>query len=247
MPQFSFDFNDFATQVAVGPMHYMSVVGIGNPETESVPTNNGTVSLLQLNGRRLGVTCAHVVKAYKERLRLDSGVILQVGRSRIELDQIIDVDDGRDLAVLDLERVNVSGMNIPARFFEPISWPPCDVASGNSISMAGLPGLTRVVSGTRVDYRTFSATLVPIHRVEDSRLIIQLNREELIFMTGSREEDLPQCLGGVSGGPVFLNRETSSGLMVNELVGIISEQSPPYDIFYAQRINCIGLDGRIAR
>jgi hypothetical protein len=247
MPPFSHDFNDFATQMSINPMHYLSVVGLGDPEANPIPANNGTVSLLLLNGKKLGITCAHVITTYQRQVDQNIGVILQVGRAHITLDRVVDIDVGLDLAVIDLEGVDVSGMNVPARFFEPPIWPPTDVHADDLISMSGLPGLSRVVSGTRTDYRTFSACLVPVHRVEDGRIIIQLNREELVFRTGLPEEDLPQCLGGVSGGPVFLNRITPAGILINELVGIISEQSPPYDIFYAQRINCIREDGRISR
>ncbi len=83
-----------------------SIVFGGKPRIGSeFQVNNGTVSLLRLDGVIVAVTAQHVIEAYKRLASERGDVILQIGDLLVQdpLRRLIDESNRHDLATLRLE------------------------------------------------------------------------------------------------------------------------------------------------
>ena len=82
----------------------VSLVDASGTVDNPLPTSNGTLTLLQLPDRRVGVTCQHVIEAYREQRLLSPTRVFEAGDHALDpLDRLVAEDRILDLAVLDLD------------------------------------------------------------------------------------------------------------------------------------------------
>lgn len=170
--------------------------------------NNGSGCLLRLN-KDLLITNAHVIKA---ALKTDRVLVGKVEIYEIKK-KVLDIDEDLDLAVIDLsDGLNEELEDTNKMFFEPKIWPPLKPEREDLVYIVGFPGVFREdeETFTSVHYAAIHENIVD---VTDRRMISQFTRENWKNVLGPKDvEDLTR-LGGLSGGPVFMNRDGQADLV----------------------------------
>lgn len=243
-------------EMAKLPLRYAKAAFIAEPPvTDSEPiVNHGTVSLIDFGDGPIAVTCSHVLDKYRQRLKENQQTIFQIGNLRLDpLEVIIDESQTLDLVTIDLREEKVDeiadGGEIGSCFFRPRSWPPRNIVAGDSVAFGGFPRvLRRQASPDMFDFGTFSISGPPVTLVRDDYFVCQFEREYWEELQGpylplydiENGKDLHD-LGGLSGGPVFILTD-----VYWELVGIIYQFSPEFDLLYARPTRFISESGSIS-
>jgi hypothetical protein len=250
-----------AIKLAAGPAgeilskfaaHYTKAILFGEkPVRDSSSTiSNGSVTLVRLPKRNIAVTCWHVIEQYRNFLYLYKRVIAQIGDSIVDpLKQLVDESKSLDLAVLDLTDKQVreitTGGEIGSRFVDGKVWPPKHVAAGEVVVLSGFPGKHRqVLAFNEIEFRPFCAAGIQVHSAHESHFACQFEREYWVKSFGQVEsnEHLERLLGGMSGGPAFVDRGLNW-----EFGGFIYEHSPEFDILFLRPATLINPDGTIRK
>jgi hypothetical protein len=204
---------------------------------------NGSGCLLRFGARIFGVTCRHVIEAYRERRALERGAVFRFGGAQFEPDDHLVAENAKlDIATLDLTQfVGDAGLT-PAACIEPVRWPPGDISTDDVLAYAGFPGVWREeVATDHLRFYSFGSGASGVHSVGTSYLYTRVEPKECLAALEDRL--VIGSLGGLSGGPVFVWR---TGLVVTaEFVGIVSEYQETYDLLYVARANCVQEDGTL--
>lgn len=208
--------------------------------------NSGTGCLLRLHGRYLGVTCHHVLAAYRERKAKHDADFFYFGEAPIDPEALlIDESERLDLVTLDLTSVvGFSDRLTPVNFYEPRVWPPGEVAEQDIICFVGFPGDWRQQPARfDLEFASFSQSATYIESVGEEHLCAHVALDESSFLIRAREAT--GFAGGLSGSPVFVWR--NSVILTVELVGFIYEYQPTFDLLYIRRANRIDADGMLLK
>ena len=216
--------------------------------------NNGTISFLDLEHRQIGITCFHVLEAYRQKRAQDPTIDCYLGLLSLELlPRIIDHDSELDIVTLDLRGLNLKHVSnhpqISSAFFCPAVWPCAEVQEGDFVTFGGFPRLFRVPLNFRdLEFGSFSYVGCRVASVCEEHIVCQFEREYWVPPVSwvSPIKELPDAgqldLGGLSGGPVFILRQLHW-----EFVGIIYQYSIEYELLYIRPAKFIRTDGRINR
>ena len=194
---------------------------------------------VQTGARIVGISAAHV---HDEILRLKAlygGAHCQVGAHVFEpAKRIIDIDRHLDLVTYDFSEVstNAAGANVNS----PLSWPPL-AADRDTILACGWPSELWTAGNESHNFEL-------LHFIA---LLQQNNPSQVGVVTftsssipwGERALPAGTNLGGMSGGPVF--RLIEQPLTRLELVGIIYEYQPTFELILARPLTLVGRDGFI--
>lgn len=209
------------------------------------PLNNGTISLLKIGGRQIGITCYHVISAYREKHSIEQSKIFQIGNLKIEpLERIIAESESLDIATLDLSGVNAIDISMgrEVNFFEPASWPSGLVDSGQFLALGGFPGVWRENPvHLELTFDSFSLGATMISDVGVRNVVCQLERNWWVQSSGPWSVTDFRQFGGLSGGPAFI----FTGLKA-EFVGVIYEYSTIDDYLLIRPSRFIHEDGTLA-
>ncbi len=200
----------------------------------------GSMTLLTGATGFLGVTAGHVADAVvAEGLKT-----CQLGAGPLDPASLIDRSRTLDLATFRLSHEVVAESRHLA--FKVRSWPLPPLATGDLVLVGGYPGAYRVDS-----QRQFAVAFVyfvgPVQSVSENNLGLALGIKTSLC---AGEERVPENadLGGCSGGPVFRLTETADagGLYARfELVGVIYEYSPTWELLLAHPLTSLSADGRL--
>ncbi|MGD8319082.1 MAG: hypothetical protein PVJ02_01460 [Gemmatimonadota bacterium] len=198
--------DDPVTDLAALPLRHSAPVRIRGVRA-APDAVQGAMTLLRLPDRRVGVTCQHVVAAFREERRRDPTCAFLVGGAALVPDDRI-LDEARflDLAVLDLDDVRLSGLSdpgaAPVAFFDPAAWPLGSAAAGETLGL-GRGGAEPRAAGPP-DTTGGAAAGSWVARVLDA------GAENIVC-------EVPAAgLGGLSGGPGFVRRDG-----VDHLAGVV--------------------------
>jgi len=223
------------------PVNFSDPVLIGRPPAvagELGPSLfSATLTYLELGERKIGVTNAHVIRHYQNQHHQDGVTIFQLPDGVLrDLDQrLIDVDDGSDLATIDLSDLTLTPRDVPQeerrprQFHRPASWPPEAVAEGDVVAYGGWPGALRRDSSDLWDVESSAYTMIgmTVSRAMPDRFNVKLDRTDMTLAFGRTFTDTKDYdFRGMSGGPVLRRRP-----LCYEFVGIISEYSEVLDQF----------------
>lgn len=218
--------------------------------------HTASATLVDLGHGPLAITCAHVITDPKRRnqglpqfidMWRDGKALIRVGNTPVSHSQLVGLDEEVDLATIrlsdeqatDLE--NEEGMK--ARFYTPHEWPPHPAKEGEWVAFGGFPGQWRKkrpqTQEILLHYYGVGATAVTSAGGE-RQFGCKFEREHWIWM--SHNPALPDltALGGLSGGPVFAERD-----LRRELVGIITDFREDCDIMLIAHTKWIKGDGSI--
>jgi hypothetical protein len=223
------------------PLYFCDPVLIGRPPgiaaSGGAKLFSATVTYLDLGGRRMLATSAHVVRYFETERQNDGVTVFQLpGIVLRDLSpRLIDIDDASDLATIDIGELSLTPRDVPRealqprQFHVPTSWPPDAVTEGDVVAYAGWPGTLRRDSADLLDIESnpYSMIGIPVTCALISRFNVKLDRSDMRLAFGRTTEDAKDYdFGGMSGGPVFRR-----GALSYELVGIISEYNDVLDQF----------------
>lgn len=232
------------------PLFYSKAVFFGERPTRDRVThvNNATVTLLRLQGGVFAVTCTHVLHEYQKVQMAEHEALFQIGDVVLDpISQLASKHDALDLATIRLTEEQIKGVThggeIGSRVVQPVNWPPQPVVEGNVLMFGGFPGVLRERRGyDELSFGTFSAAGIRVAAARDIEIICQLERDYWVksFGEAGRDPQHLRNLGGLSGGPAFIDR----GLHW-EFAGIVYEFSPEFDIIRFRPARLIAADGTI--
>jgi len=166
--------------------------------------NNGTISFLELEHRQIGITCFHVLEAYRQKRQQDSTVDCYLGLLSLDLvPRIIDQDPELDIVTLDLSGLNLKHVSdhpqISSAFFCPAVWPCTKVQEGDFITFGGFPRLFRVPLNFRdLVFGSFSYVGCRVASVREEHIVCQFEREELLPLQAT-PYSVRSCVAPASG------------------------------------------------
>ena len=200
----------------------------------------GTICFIQTGHRLLGVTAAHVHRAYVNRLEQDPEIACQIGGHSFQpTAHLIDIDDDLDLATYGLSEIqtNAAGADIHA----PPAWPP-ELAGDLHVVGGWLWRSTTERSGYSThDFLTF----IGQSRGSSDRNLLMETFRSTSQPYGPRSLSPDVNIGGMSGGPMYALK--LEPLVRLEMVGIISEYHEPYEFILARPLSRIAVDGSLNR
>ena len=230
------------------PLLFAKVAFFGERPTTSQPAriNNGTISLVELGNGPLGLTCHHVLKEYRKVRDTTPGVIFQIGNVELDpVEQLIDENQRLDLATIRLTDNQVAAITseeeLGSCVFQPRSWPPPLPTPGEYVAFGGYPGSLRtVVSFAQLDFFSWSSGASLVSSGSDWQFVSAFQREYWVTSFAAKHQLDLRDLGGMSGGPAFINR----GLYW-DLVGLVSEYHEHYDAMFFASLRAVRADGTI--
>ncbi|HEY2710150.1 MAG TPA: hypothetical protein VGI95_19060 [Caulobacteraceae bacterium] len=213
--------------------------------------NSGTVTLVKpsSSGRTFGITAAHVIRGYQKDLADLPALGAQLGGG-VDIgdlaNRIIDVNDGLDLATIDLNDGLLATRGPGWDVFPLELWPPQPPAEDFGITLGGFPASLRH-SPAPGELAFGPWVVLSIARgVSDDQISWKFATEYLASTPANPAAAHPMFdLGGVSGGPVLRVGESPSGIVGFRLAGIISEARPDYECVIAKRADYVRADGSI--
>ncbi len=176
--------------------------------------NNGSITLLQLPTRRAGVTCFHVVDAYREQRLESSSRVFKVGALALDpLDRLVAADPILDLAVFDLDDVDPEQLTVGAyqpAFFQPGAWPLGTAEPEDLVGLGGYPGFCRARSPdpdqSPETSRSFALGATRVIDVGSENIVCEASWDYWLEGHDPRRIGATMDLGGLSGGPGFVRR-----------------------------------------
>jgi hypothetical protein len=231
-------------------MRFCKSVVIGEPPSKSHSSkiNNGTITFVNLGKGPIGITCAHVIDGYRHFLDYLDSPLFQIGGVAFDpLAQLIDESAELDLATIrfteEQESEITKGGEIGSAFIQPRMWPPQNVRPDQFVMFGGFPGATRERYGyDEIVSSSWSSGLHPVASTHEERFSIQFEREFWRCAFGYPDQCDLRELGGMSGGPAFVDRG-----MHFELVGFIYEYSAEFDLMFFRHASSVAPDGTINR
>ena len=203
---------------------------------------SGTGSLIRFGEKFIGITCHHVLSAYRTRRRVDPQTVFHFGRINFDPEHYLIAENAKlDLVTLDLTSFVGKVNELTAvSFVDPIRWPPGPVVTDDVIAFAGFPGIWREqVSLGYLRFYAFSSGAGPVSSIGDQHLVTRIEFEECV--AAIRDGLVMGSIGGLSGAPVFVWR--SKPILFAELVGFVTEYQESLDLLYVRRANCLQIDG----
>ncbi len=230
------------------PLLFAKVAFFGKRPSRSSPgrINHGTMTLVDFGDGPIGITCHHVLQEYRNLREGTSRLVFQVGNVEMDpLAQLIDESQRLDIATVRLTTSQVADITseeeLGSCVFQPRSWPPPLPTQGDYVAFGGYPGSLRsVVSFAELEFLSWSSGASLVSSVSDWQFVSAFEREYWVTSFAARHQLELRDLGGLSGGPAFINR----GLYW-DLVGIVSEYHENYDAMFFASLRHVRRDGTI--
>lgn len=235
-------------ELAKYPLRFSAPVFFGElPRNDNhAKINNGTVSLLDFGNGPLAITCSHVLDFYRSGIEKDGKCLFQIGHCRLDpLKQLISENKDLDIAIIGLSEKQANEITkndvISSSFFRPVLWPPQPISKDEYIAFGGFPGKWRTqLTVDALEFGTYSSGGSRVCTVNDTYFITQFEKEYWIQSLGPKDAINLTELGGLSGGPAFVNR----GLHF-DFAGIIYQFSSDYELLYLRRSDILRSNGQI--
>jgi len=209
--------------------------------------NNATVSFIETDCGRFFITAYHVWDAFLSKKEENANLILAIGsgnaRPTILLDGVELVAGDRDrldIAVLTFENIDL----IPeeeTKFFRIDCFPLVPPRNGDAVAFIGYPGQVR--RPNQPEHGVFSGGILFVDFVTDVSeykiysVDVDNNRRNIMLELGS---ELINDFGGVSGAPVYVNRNGKA-----ELIGFVTQFNQGNNIAIIARADYIDNRGMI--
>jgi len=226
------------------------------PITSTDQLNSGSISLIKVDNKQIGVTCFHVIDTYRQRLVAEKDLCVMLLNYKMDNfeERIISESQNYDLVTIDLDDISVAQIKdyegeVPCEYMEIDDLEAISVQEGESILFGGWPGGRRIVNGGHnVDFGSFTSSKTIIDAVSEENIIVNINKAHTLFdKDGTGMGDAP----GMSGGMAIKVNITDGGIITGFApAGIIyagGRMSFAPDILNLQMrpINLLQNDGKI--
>lgn len=183
-----------------------------NATGDQVPINNATASLVFTGTEHLLITCAHVVHAFRRKLKEDAELFMAVGGGgqkgvfEIKQEWLVDCGEESDLKI-DLATYRLPSPDALAVFgkscFAASHWPPAKAREGDLAVIAGFPG-EHLQHGERKIVANINVIADPITTVRDAFFTLaDENRERSLVQLNESLAELGP-FGGMSGSAAYV-------------------------------------------
>jgi hypothetical protein len=199
----------------------------------------GSMTLFAGKSGFLGVTAGHVADDVVGR----NLKTRQLGGAPLPAGSLIHRSRSLDLATFRLSPEMVTASK--HRAYEAQSWPLPHLKAGDMILAGGYPGSYRIETNGTFDV-AFVSLISRVQQVSERNLGLALNIKDSMSASGAPLAEHAD-LGGCSGGPMFRLTETpvAEGMRVRyELVGIIYEYSPEFELLLCHPLTSLDAEGR---
>lgn len=162
---------------------------------------NGTVTFVRTPERVLGVTAAHVLRAYLADA--ESGAVRsQIVNSVVDdlRTRIIDIEEKLDITTFAVDDALLHDTNKAIVLIA--NWPPRPPQEGRGIMLSGYPTVVRNVESNQVSFGLFTS-LVIARTVTDVQITWVIEPEESVANARIPTPPPQHGLGGISGGPLI--------------------------------------------
>lgn len=235
---------------AIKPFSVPIYFSRGNARDPSEIFSNATVSLVDTGQKKLFITCYHVWSAFQEIKHRETNINLWLytghGKRIVNFNDAKLIDGDRnnlDIAILDFWSKDIFQDN-NKRFYEASEWPLPPPSKGDIIGFWGYPGIHRsvhnsgegIVSGGVLFFDFVSSVTERYIRFSDEDKIRMVTE----YIPGAKSLT---SLGGISGSPVFVNRNNKF-----ELIGFAQEAGDgPHATVFITPAHFIKADGTLNR
>lgn len=236
-------------KLAKFPLLFAKAAFFGQRPSKNRPSeiSNGTVSLVDLGDGPLAVTCEHVIAGFTKMANAHNNLVFQIGSVEINLlEQLIDRNARLDLATIRLTEEQATSITsegeIGSCVFRPKAWPPEEnLKKGDFVAFGGFPGSLRTVASfDEYIFESWSSGASQISSVSDGQFVSAFESEFRVKSFGAERNMNIDALGGMSGGPVFIDR----GLFW-DFVGIVSQYHENYDAMFFASVSGLRPNGTI--
>ena len=230
------------------PLLFAKAAFLGQRPSKTRPAkiNNGTITLVDFGEGPFCISCHHVIDHYRTRHEADHQVIFQIGNVELDpLAQLINENARIDLATIRLSAAQVKSITSEGKIgscvFQPKSWPAQPLMEGDYIAFGGFPrSLRTLVSFDELVFPIWSSGASQVSSVSDLQFVSAFERDYWVSSFGEKHHMDLRALGGMSGGPAFINR----GLYW-DFVGIVSQYNKNYDAILFASVRAVRSDGTI--
>lgn len=227
----------------------MAAFVLPEPATPHGVVNNGTASFLELPGGKFIVTNHHVWDAYEQQRSETPGLRLAVmgeGYTQpvdISTAELVDSDEGMDLAVLKFEATDVIE-SVGKSFHVPKRWPLTVAAEGEDVVLVGFPGHRKEPTTEFLRFESFLLGL-KVLAVSDRKYLLGFTNPEPIIQQFTPRPMEKFVWGGMSGSMAYrLDLETNQF----HVAGFLHAAGEGLQAsFFAGRADCLREDGTIRR
>ena len=201
------------------------------------------MTLIEYKNERFGITNYHVIDEFRQRLKSEPNLRFGIGNIDLCLeDTLFDESEDLDLCVLYLDGYKkedfASYGNVSTEFFQVDNFDIGNVKQGSYVLSGGFPGEWRKRPETNhLVFDTLSSSNMELTEVTDRNLRFELILPECTYIREHNQEDFPESLGGLSGGPIFYHQISDVGISSFKLVGIIYEHMEEADSILARPIS----------
>lgn len=231
------------------PLLFATAVFFGQRPSKVRPSQicSGTVSLVDLGEGPIAVTCEHVIAGYSEMAKAHDNLVFQIGSVEINpLEQLIDKNTRLDLATIRLSEAQINSITsegeIGSCVFRPKAWPPEALKEGQFVAFGGFPGSLRTMTSfDEYIFDSWSSGASKVSSISEGQFVSAFEREVWVKSFGAEHHLTISALGGLSGGPAFINR----GLYW-DFVGIVSQYHENYDAMFFASTSGLRTNGTIA-
>lgn len=231
------------------PLLFATAVFFGQRPSKLRPSQicSGTVSLVDLGEGPIAVTCEHVIAGYSEMAKAHDNLVFQIGSVEINpLEQLIDKNTRLDLATIRLTEAQIKSITsegeIGSCVFRPKAWPPEVLKEGQFVAFGGFPGSLRTMASfDEYIFDSWSSGASKVSSISEGQFVSAFEREVWVKSFGAEHHLTISALGGLSGGPAFINR----GLYW-DFVGIVSQYHENYDAMFFASTSGLRTNGTIA-
>ena len=211
---------------------YVASVIIGPPLAPGYPAiNTGSGVMIKLGAQYLIATANHVLESYEKSHAINPSVTFQVGHLNVDMrDRSIWRRKADDLAILTISAEEAN--RVGSKIHEPPTWPPRVPLVNEYVTLCGLPIMARSrPDSNSVIFGPMVASLVVLSSFEN-HFTCRIEREHLESILNRPLPLTGVDYGGLSGGPVFLERKYDF-----PLAGIVKEVNVELEYFIIQ---CFG-------
>jgi len=212
-----------------------------------------TCFFLQFQDRYIGVTAAHVVRAFLQTKASTPELVCQLHLIHFDLEgALIDIDDKLDIATFAMTEKDIN-QSLSEAFDVSASWPAEDVLKqGAAVYLVGYPENIRLIDAAERSaiFQAWGAFEVVADFTGDEIIVVY---EPGKVIGAPTKPPLGYNMSGCSGGPAVIHFDRN-GLHRWEPIGLIMAgpreghgEAAEFDMIRVRRIDCIEPDGRLRR